>query len=619
LEELQVDIWDDPIYKMDIANQIITLVVNQFPQKYGDYPGTNFANACADEYYPDPFDSSKNSKLLSNCAGVEQAINACQASGKKVMLSIGGGYPTNYTLPTPRVAAWFAEFLIGAYGPVTSAWGAKPRPFGNAVVDGFDLDLEADSWNVPSPDLLYKNYDVFGKYVKTRSKMLLSGAPQGIVPDSRISEALKTVPFDFIFVQFYNTWDVSAAKAVQDNKKGTPSTFTYRKWTNWIRENAKENRNCKVYLGLPAGPDGLPTHKDHYVNPVDANDLINQYKDDANFGGVMLWEATVSVNNPTYGQSFGTWIKYALEGTFKNKYHPVTSSSSSMMSTSSTKVSTSSTVIPTSTIKTSSTLISSTKISSSLIPSSTPVSSSIVSTSSAVSSSSSYAAASSSVLVSSASSHAVSSSASVISSSSIHVPSSSESSSVYGSLPTESSIIASSSVVSSSGYDVSSIAVSSAYPSESSTDVASSIATVSSLSSNVSNSWIDVPTSSSNSEYPASTASSSLASASEASSASTFSSVVYSDYYSKGSPSMSSSAAYPAVSSSAVVSISKGIDYPAYPAESSKNNGEDPVASITSQVYATAPSVTKAPEHSGYASAPNGTATTVITSKSSIS
>jgi chitinase len=78
---------------------------------------------------------------------------------------------------------------------------------------------------------------------------------------------------------------------------------------------------------------------------------------------------------------------------------------------------------------------------------------------------------------------------------------------------------------------------------------------------------------------------------------------------------MSSSAVYPDMSSSAVVSVSKGIDYPA---ESSKNNGEYPAVSITGTVYATAPSVTNSPEHSGYSSAPNGTATTVITSKSSL-
>ena len=161
------------------------------------------------------------------------------------MLSVGGGYPTNYTLPNADVASWFAEFLIGAYGPVTAKWTAAglPRPFGNAVVDGFDLDLEADTWNVPSPDLLYKNYDIFGNYVKSNSKMLLSTAPQCVVPDSRVSDALTKVNFDFVFTQFYNTWECSAAKAVQDIKTKATSTFTFQKWVDWLKVNSKNNAN----------------------------------------------------------------------------------------------------------------------------------------------------------------------------------------------------------------------------------------------------------------------------------------------------------------------------------------------------------------------------------------
>lgn len=42
-------------------------------------------------------------------------------------------------------AAQFGDFLWGAFGPVMTSWAAaeQPRPFGDAVVDGFDFDIES--------------------------------------------------------------------------------------------------------------------------------------------------------------------------------------------------------------------------------------------------------------------------------------------------------------------------------------------------------------------------------------------------------------------------------------------------------------------------------------------
>ncbi|KAF1958546.1 hypothetical protein CC80DRAFT_591501 [Byssothecium circinans] len=53
--------------------------------------------------------------------------------------------PSNYSLPTPELAEYFAEFLWGAFGPVTQEWerAGLPRPFGDYALDGFDLNLEA--------------------------------------------------------------------------------------------------------------------------------------------------------------------------------------------------------------------------------------------------------------------------------------------------------------------------------------------------------------------------------------------------------------------------------------------------------------------------------------------
>lgn len=422
--------------------------VNAFPKTRGDYPGTNHANACQADYYPDP-KTGQPSKLLRTCPGVEQAIKDCQAAGKKVMLSLGGGYPVNYSLPTVDVANYFADFLIGAYGPVSSDWNGKPRPFGSAVVDGFDLDLEAEEWATGAADLLYKNYDVFARRIKTRSSMLLSAAPQCVIPDARIAPALKAVPFDFIFAQFYNTYECSAAKGYKDLKAGATTkttTFTFQAWLDWLAKESA-NKQVKLYMGLPAGPDGLPTHKDHYLNPTEADYLINRYKNNANFGGVMLWEATVSVRNPEFCKSFGYWAKTSLEGSFAQKHTQAACAvSSSAVVSSSTKISSSSslsssTKVSSSTVASSTTLSSSTKPSSSMhVPSSTKASASIQVPSSTM--------VPSSVLVTSSSV------------SSVHVPSSSvvASSEDLSSSTTSSFNIVSSTVEDSSMYTTTSVA-----------------------------------------------------------------------------------------------------------------------------------------------------------------
>ncbi|KAF1947336.1 hypothetical protein EJ02DRAFT_417918 [Clathrospora elynae] len=480
------------------ANPNIDIVnigfVNGFPQKRGDYPKTNHANACWG-YYPDPNDSSKDSGLLEHCEDTGLAITACQAAGKKVLLSLGGGAPTDYYLPSPDVASYFADFLIGAYGPVTNAWAGMPRPFGDAVVDGFDFDLEADEANVPSKDMIFKNYDVLAARIKFKGpNMLLSAAPQCICPDARAAVALSKVPFDFVFTQFYNTWDCSAAKEVQDIKSKAPSTFTFNKWVDWLQKNSP-NKNIKLYLGLPAGPDGLSAHKDHYLKPEDANTLVTKYRGNSMFGGVMLWEATVSKNNNgTFGQPYDAWMKYAVSGTFANNYHPVVSSSSTLVS--STKVSSS--LIPSSTPISSTKTPSSTPISSTKTPSSTPISSTKTPSSTPILSTKT----SSSIPISSTKTPSSTPVSSSKISSSVYVTSSAKSSSTYQ-VPSSSSI-----VTSSSGYQVSSSASSSVYispsaqPSSSASQASSSVS--SSASAQVSSSTYSVDVSSSASSTVAS-------------------------------------------------------------------------------------------------------------------
>lgn len=83
-------------------------------------------------------------ELLSGCSQIAEDIPICQAAGKKVFLSLGGANPANQQILSDESAESFANFLWGAFGPVTHDWvqAGSPRPFGDAVMDGFDFDVE---------------------------------------------------------------------------------------------------------------------------------------------------------------------------------------------------------------------------------------------------------------------------------------------------------------------------------------------------------------------------------------------------------------------------------------------------------------------------------------------
>jgi chitinase len=197
-------------------------------------------------------------QLLNSCPGIEPGIKACQAAGKKVLLSIGGGYPANGYLKTAASAKSFADFLWNAFGPYQQTWvnAGNPRPFGNASVDGFDFDIEATFQTNPTDnggnnpenwgyDLMIN--ELRSLYATSGGTYYISGAPQCILPDAHLSAAIASSWFDFIFVQLYNTPSCSARAAVS----GT-STFPLTDWTAVVASSG--NPNAKIYMGLVGSP-----------------------------------------------------------------------------------------------------------------------------------------------------------------------------------------------------------------------------------------------------------------------------------------------------------------------------------------------------------------------------
>ncbi|KAL8651891.1 MAG: hypothetical protein Q9210_003003 [Variospora velana] len=316
--------------------------LNIFPDQVNSgYPGTNFGNQCGSETYKNKDDST--SPLLSNCPFIGPDIKTCQAMGKKILLSLGGAIPTNQSIKDNESAKSFAKFLWNAFGPEDAAYDG-PRPFGDAVVDGFDFDIESAVTD-NDPTSQYRGYDVIINTLRTYfvadadKEYYISGAPQCVVPDANLAHAIEFAPFDFLFIQFYNTPQCSA-RAYFDASYGRqgdqPSAISFDAWVNFIRTTSI-SKDVKLYIGLPAAPLTQLTYDTKmYIAPDDVQNLIDVYqcRYPKEFGGIMVFEATYSEQNLIDGKPYVDVIKGQLTDCGCAQT-PVTSTTSSLTSTTS--------------------------------------------------------------------------------------------------------------------------------------------------------------------------------------------------------------------------------------------------------------------------------------------
>ncbi|KAJ5709004.1 hypothetical protein N7493_010338 [Penicillium malachiteum] len=255
--------------------------INVFPEEVGDWPGSNFGNQCDGTYYAD-------SLLLAGCHQIWEDIPVCKAMGKTILLSLGGS-SADPGVMSHEVAEWFADFLWYSFGPYNASAVEQgfPRPFQNNSVDGFDFDIESDGGHGYGSmiDRLRDHYTNYPEH-----QFYISGAPQCPIPDLQLSYAIQNSHFDFIWVQFYNTFACSARAFVEGL-----TTFNFASWVDVIQASA--NPDAKLYIGLPAGE--AAANAGYYLDETEVWPLISEYIQSYpdTFGGIMLWEATASENN----------------------------------------------------------------------------------------------------------------------------------------------------------------------------------------------------------------------------------------------------------------------------------------------------------------------------------
>ncbi|CAO1939103.1 unnamed protein product [Urochloa humidicola] len=193
-------------------------------------------------------------------------VKYCQSKKILVLLAIGGGFG-KYSLASKADAKAVADHIWNVY----LGGHSKTRPFGDAVLDGVDFDIEHGG---------AKHYDDLARYLKDYSKkgkkkVWITAAPQCPFPDRMLGQALRTGLFDRVHVQFYNN-------PVCSYRAGNVAAFT-RAWNTWTRSLPRSS----VYLGLPAAPRAAGSG---YVPPATlVSKVLPIVQRSRNYGGIMLW------------------------------------------------------------------------------------------------------------------------------------------------------------------------------------------------------------------------------------------------------------------------------------------------------------------------------------------
>ncbi|KAI1204547.1 glycoside hydrolase family 18 protein [Annulohypoxylon truncatum] len=276
-------------------------------------PQKNLAEYCTNaavDIIPIAFLSSFNPIQLSltnmdDDKNLGDEIAACQGAGKTILLSIGGAM--FYTGPSsPQQAQYLADQIWAMFGPPSG--GPAPRPFGNTVVDGFDLDIEAPLQNI-APFAARLRQHIDDANGKGGQRFYLAAAPQCPFPDKNNQAILHgddAVAFDFIMVQFYNNakCDIRAFSSEDPSQSG----FNMDQWDKWA--HSSKNPNVKVFLGIPGGPSAVTTsEKASYKHPSQLAPIISYSKKFSSFAGVMIWDMSQVWANPGFLDAVSNDVK----------------------------------------------------------------------------------------------------------------------------------------------------------------------------------------------------------------------------------------------------------------------------------------------------------------------
>jgi len=242
----------------------------------GGLPSINLANIC------NPTDNGTfPGTNLANCASMASDIATCQAKGKTITLSLGGA-GASVGFQSDSQATAFAQTIWDLF----LGGSSSTRPFGNAVLDGVDLDIEGGGSTF---------YATFVNKIRSLAsgaskKYYITAAPQCVFPDGALGTVLNAASFDAVYVQFYN--NQCGLQAF-----GQANNWNFGIWDDWAR-NTSPNKNVKIYIGAPASTSAAGSG---YVAVDTLKNIAGQMRTSfPSFGGVMLWDASQAYANGRY-------------------------------------------------------------------------------------------------------------------------------------------------------------------------------------------------------------------------------------------------------------------------------------------------------------------------------
>ncbi|KAH8203531.1 hypothetical protein TruAng_002279 [Truncatella angustata] len=306
----------------DSIDIIILSFVHLFPAQANGYPGLNFGNQCSGEKYRGPGynginDPSKDALL--KCPSIQRDLNFCRYATpqKKILLSLGGGTDA-YQLTGASDGVNLATQLWYMFGPrnQTMVDAGIPRPFdyrgGGFIVDGFDLDIEHPPVDGGAGYIaLSKTLQSFFKQALP-VKYYLTASPQCVIPDANMKDIIAAIPFDLLFIQFYNTYTCSAKRWARLNPSYTSggsfanAGFTIFQWTSYLA--ATTSKDAKIFLGLTT----VGTTPDYTLTIQETANIANAYSCNSSFAGVSIWEAESAFNRTSGFRNYFQNLKPAL-------------------------------------------------------------------------------------------------------------------------------------------------------------------------------------------------------------------------------------------------------------------------------------------------------------------
>ncbi|RLV90511.1 Chitinase 2 [Spathaspora sp. JA1] len=269
-------------------NTNMDIVLLSFLNDFPDPLNVNFANQCGGSF-PD-------SDLL-HCTYIGEDIKTCQGLGKKVLLSMGGAYG-DYGFDNTQDATDFADVLWNKFGGGSD----DERPFDDAVVDGFDFDIESGSDT---------GYAALATALKTKfaedssKSYYLSAAPQCPYPDAYVGDLIANVPLDYIFIQFYN------------NNCQVQGDFNFDVWQAFAE--SAPNPSVELFVGVPGAPSDQISG---FVTPDQLATALDTIKCDSNFAGVSLWDASGAYQDYNSNGAFIDQVKEVLDNLDTDECNP---------------------------------------------------------------------------------------------------------------------------------------------------------------------------------------------------------------------------------------------------------------------------------------------------------